>query len=112
MGSNRDGAEMKYWWIRVLCWSEQKVCRHLRRLFNYHRVHYAFLIAVDPRYLTQSDALILHSLGVAWGAGHEDESDQFVHESAMQSEHRPSEFQQNDASSYNSAVGHFIEPQR
>lgn len=47
----------------------QGVIRHETWCITVHRaVYYAYEIVADPSKLTIGDAIILHSLGVAWGA--------------------------------------------
>jgi hypothetical protein len=62
---------MKYRLNRLLCWSELKRFRQLHQWLSTNSlVEYAFRIAANPAYLTPADALMLHSLGVAWTRDH------------------------------------------
>jgi hypothetical protein len=60
--SNRYNAQ-------AACEHCEGVIRHEPWCITLHpTVHYAYLILANPSKLTVGDALILHSLGVVWGA--------------------------------------------
>lgn len=60
--SNRYNAQ-------AACEHCEGVIRHEPWCITLHpTVHYAYQVLVDPSKLTIGDALILHSLGVIWGA--------------------------------------------
>lgn len=57
-------------------YNAQAACQHCGGIVRHERwcirvdpvVSYAYQIVADPNNLTTGDALILHSLGVVWGA--------------------------------------------